>query len=88
VQARQQFIVEESPELLQTQSRRSAAPPTKKTIVSLPLANRNFSQILALSPGAVVEVPDAGAFGKNTQNVSVNGAKNHGQQFPVRRNRC
>src|SRR6202030_3863213 len=48
---------------------------------TLPLANRNFSQILALSPGVVVELPNAGAFGRNTQNVSVNGAKTTANNF-------
>src|SRR5208337_1574769 len=47
----------------------------ENTIVSLPLANRNFSQILALNPGVVVGLPHAGNLGKNTQNVSANGAK-------------
>jgi hypothetical protein len=68
-------IVDEWPELMQTRSSTLGRAGNGKTIVSLPLANRNFSQILALSPGAVVEVPDAGAFGKITQNVSLNGGK-------------
>jgi hypothetical protein len=74
-------IVEESPELVQTQSSTLGRATDEKTIVALPLANRNFSQILALSPGVVVELPNAGAFGRNTQNVSVNGAKTTANNF-------
>lgn len=74
-------IVEASPDLVQTQSSTLGRATDQKTIVSLPLANRNFSQILALSPGVVVELPNAGAFGRNTQNVSVNGAKTTANNF-------
>jgi len=75
------IVVEESPELAQTQSSTLGRATDERTIASLPLANRNFSQILALSPGVIVEVPNAGAFGKNTQNVSVNGAKTTANNF-------
>src|SRR5262249_15686500 len=47
----------------------------------LPLANRNFSQILALSPGVLVELPNAGNLGKNTQNVTANGGKTTSNNF-------
>jgi Carboxypeptidase regulatory-like domain/TonB-dependent Receptor Plug Domain len=73
--------VEDSLELVQTQSSTLGRVTDEKAIVSLPLANRNFSQILALSPGVVVELPNAGALGRNTQNVSVNGAKTTANNF-------
>jgi hypothetical protein len=76
-----EIVVEEKAELLQTQSSTLGRATDGKTIVALPLANRNFSQILALSPGVTVEVPNAGAFGRNTQNVSVNGAKTTANNF-------
>jgi hypothetical protein len=79
--SKESIIVEESPELVQTQSSTLGRATDGKTIVSLPLANRNFSQILALSPGVVVELPNAGALGRNTQNVSVNGAKTTANNF-------
>ena len=47
----------------------------QQTIQELPLANRNYTQIAALSPGVVVEVPNAAALGRNNQNVSANGNK-------------
>jgi hypothetical protein len=74
-------FVEAAQELIQTQSSALGKATDGKTIVSLPLANRNFSQILALSPGVVVEIPNAAQFGRNTQNVSVNGAKTTANNF-------
>jgi hypothetical protein len=73
--------VSASPELLQTESPALGRVTDEDTIVSLPLANRNFSQILALNPGVVVEVPDASALGKNNQNVAANGAKPTSNNF-------
>jgi len=73
--------VAEAVDLAQTQSSTLGRALDDKKIVSLPLANRNFSQILALSPGVVVGIPNAAAFGKNTQNVSVNGAKTTANNF-------
>jgi len=68
-------------ELADTQSSALGQTTDGLTIQALPLANRNFTQILALSPGVTVGVPDAGAFGKNTQNVMVNGAKTTANNF-------
>jgi hypothetical protein len=47
----------------------------QEAIESLPLANRNYTQILGLSPGVVVALPDAANLGRGTQNVTSNGAK-------------
>jgi Carboxypeptidase regulatory-like domain/TonB dependent receptor/TonB-dependent Receptor Plug Domain len=46
----------------------------RQTIESLPLANRNFTQILALSPGVVADLPNAAQPGSGTQNVASDGA--------------
>ena len=61
--------------LAQTESSTLGRAIDQKTILALPLANRNYTQILALSPGVVVELPSATALGRNTQNVSSNGNK-------------
>lgn len=50
-------------------------------IRALPLANRNFTQILSLSPGVVVEVPNAAQLGRNSQNVSDDGARTTANNF-------
>jgi hypothetical protein len=47
----------------------------QESIQDLPLANRNYTQILGLSPGVVVALPDATNLGRGTQNVTSNGAK-------------
>ncbi|HKF48929.1 MAG TPA: TonB-dependent receptor [Terracidiphilus sp.] len=44
-------------------------------IDSLPLSNKNFTQILSLSPGVVVALPDATKLGRGTQDVTANGQK-------------
>ncbi len=46
----------------------------EKAIQALPLSNRNFTQILGLAPGVVVDLPAATALGRGTENVASNGA--------------
>lgn len=46
-----------------------------RAVAELPLATRNFTQILALSSGTSVALPDNTAVGSNSQNVSVNGSR-------------
>jgi hypothetical protein len=69
------------PELAQTEGASLGHVTDERTIVALPLSNRNFSQILALSPGVLTGVPQAGNVGRNTQNVSANGAKTTANNF-------
>ena len=54
-----------------------------RAVSELPLATRNFTQILALSPGASVALPDNTALGRNSQNVSVNGARVTQNDFEI-----
>src|SRR5262249_37521542 len=54
-----------------------------RAVSELPLAARNFTQILALSPGTAVALPDNTAFGRNSQNVSVNGARRTQNNYQV-----
>jgi len=70
-----------SADLAQTETSALGHVTDERTIVALPLANRNFTQLLALSPGVVVELPDAASLGTNTQNVSANGAKTTANNF-------
>ena len=44
-------------------------------IQALPLSNRNYTQIMGLSPGVVVALPTASALGSGSQNVASNGGK-------------
>ena len=43
-------------------------------IQSLPLSSRNYTQVLGLSPGVIVDLPSATSLGNGTQNVASNGA--------------
>lgn len=44
------------------------------SIQALPLSNRNYTQILGLSPGVIVDLPDASELGRGTENVASDGA--------------
>jgi hypothetical protein len=67
--------VEASPGLAQTESSTLGRAVDEHAIKALPLSNRNYTQILSLSPGVVVELPNASALGRGTQNVAANGNK-------------
>ena len=67
--------VEPNLELAQTESASLGRAVDQQTINALPLSNRNYTQILSLSPGVVVELPDASALGRGTQDVTANGNK-------------
>ena len=54
-----------------------------RAISELPLATRNFTQILALSPGTSVALPDHTALGRNSQNISVNGSRVTQNNFEI-----
>jgi len=67
--------VDSNTEIAQTESSTLGRAVDENTIEALPLANRNYTQILSLSPGVVVSLPDATALGRGTQDVSANGNK-------------
>lgn len=57
---------------------RAAAPSTgtlvdQKTITAVPLNTRNFTQVLSMSSGSAASVNNAGALGRGTLSVNVNG---------------
>ncbi len=79
--ADQAVEVDVSTDLAQTESSTLGRAIDKETIQSLPLANRNYTQLLALSAGVVVELPNAAALGRNNQNVSANGSKTTANNF-------
>jgi hypothetical protein len=62
-------------EMAETESSTLGRAVEPESIQLLPLANRNYTQILGLSPGVIVALPDATALGRGTQNVSSDGAK-------------
>jgi hypothetical protein len=67
--------VKPSIEMAQLESSTLGRALNQQMIEAIPLSSRNFTQILALSPGVVVALPDATALGKGTQDVTANGNK-------------
>lgn len=64
-------------DLAQTETSTLGRAIDQEAIESLPLANRNYTQLIALSPGVVVEVPNAASLGRNNQNVSSQWQQDH-----------
>ena len=63
------------PNSMHTESSGLGRAVKETAIGALPLASRNYTQILALSPGVIVPLPNAAQLGNGTQNVSDIGAK-------------
>ena len=61
--------------LLQTESSALGRIVDGNAVKELPLSSRNFTQLLALSPGTSGPLNDAGALGRGTQNISSGGAR-------------
>jgi hypothetical protein len=61
--------------LLQASGPASGRAADARTIATLPLATRNFTPILSLFPGTATYLPDSTGVGRNTQAISVNGAR-------------
>jgi outer membrane receptor protein involved in Fe transport len=64
-----------APPLVQNEGPQLGRVVDSRSVAELPLATRNFTQILSLSPGAATFLPDSTALGRNTQAISVNGAR-------------
>src|SRR5215469_13344902 len=69
------IVVKDSPQVPQTDGPQLGSIVDSQAVANLPLASRNFTQILTLSPGAATYLPDSTAAGRNTQAISVNGAR-------------
>src|SRR5579859_5010948 len=74
-------LVSADTEMVQLESSSLGRVVDETAINSLPLANRNYTQILGLSPGVVVSLPSAVQLGSGTQNVATNGAKTTANNF-------
>jgi len=69
--------------LIQTDGPQLGRVVDARTLSELPLATRNFTQILGLSPGTSVYLPDNTVVGRNSQNVSVNGSRVTQNNFQI-----
>ncbi len=71
------------PPLVQTATPATGRVVDTRSVSELPLATRNFTQILGLSTGAATYLPDNTAVGRNSQNISVNGARVTNNNFQI-----
>lgn len=69
--------------LVQTEGAQLGRVVDERTVAELPLATRNFTQILGLSPGTATYLPDHTSVGRNSQNISVNGARVTNNNFQI-----
>jgi hypothetical protein len=70
----EQVTVEASTETIQTANSTLGTTVTGNRITALPLATRNFTQVLGMSTGVAVDVSNGAGYGRGSQNMSVNGA--------------
>ena len=69
--------------ILQTEDTTLGRVVDGQAIKDLPLATRNFTQILALSPGTSAPLNDATALGRGTTNISADGARPGSNAFYI-----
>ncbi len=69
------ITVSATPPLVQAGGPQLGRVVDSHAVSELPLATRNFTQILGLSTGAATYLPDSTSLGRNTQAISVNGAR-------------
>ena len=72
----QQVVVTEAEQAVQTESSTLGNVVTGQEMTSLPLVTRNYTQILALSPGVTADVYNATQLGRGSQPTYVNGLDN------------
>jgi hypothetical protein len=72
-----------TPPIVQTEGPALGRVVDSRAVAELPLATRNFTQILGLSPGAATYLPDNTAVGRNSQNISVNGGRVTNNNFQI-----
>jgi hypothetical protein len=75
--------VEATADALQTSSSTLGTTVGARTVTELPLANRNYTQIIGLSAGGNSAVTNATSFGKSTLDISVNGNTNLQNNFQM-----
>ncbi len=73
--------VSAAPQLLQSESATLGTVVDGKTIQDVPLTERNYTQVLTMSPGVAGDVNNAASLGQGTQNVYVNGGSSISNNF-------
>jgi outer membrane receptor protein involved in Fe transport len=78
-----QVTVEATVETIQTATSTLGTTVTGNTISNLPLVSRNFTAVLGMAAGVAVAANNGTAFGKGTENMSVNGANPEKNNFQM-----
>jgi carboxypeptidase family protein/TonB-dependent receptor-like protein len=81
--AEEAITITSAAQLAQTDGAQLGRVVDSRAVDELPLATRNFTQILGLSPGAATYLPDNTSVGRNSQNISVNGARVTNNNFQI-----
>lgn len=81
--AKQQVRVSASPPLLQTENATLGRVIDYRTLVDLPLVNRNYTEILGLTAGVNTDVVDATQLGVGSQEIRANGARSGDNNFMI-----
>ena len=69
----ERVVVQAEADILQTEGAALGNITNERLVEGLPLVTRNYTQILALSPGVSADVNDASALGSGTANFSAHG---------------
>ena len=77
------MTVEANVETIQTATSTLGTTVTGSRITALPLATRNFTQVLGMSTGVAGDVANGAGFGRGSQNMSVNGAAPEKNNFQM-----
>ncbi|HET9407430.1 MAG TPA: carboxypeptidase regulatory-like domain-containing protein [Candidatus Sulfotelmatobacter sp.] len=64
------IVIQSEPEQLQTETSSLGNVTTQEVVENLPLATRNYTQIIGLSPGVNAEVTDAGTLGRGNGGIA------------------
>jgi hypothetical protein len=81
----QKVTVEAAAQLVQTESSTLGQVVGSQVVSDLPLNTRNYTEMLGLSPGVQVDVPDASEFGRGSQgdNLYVHGGKYYDNNYQM-----
>jgi len=79
----QEVVVTTTTEAIKTESSTLGDVVDSHVIMSIPLATRNYQQILSLSPGVTAAVTDATAVGRTSPFVFVNGLSNVSNDYQM-----
>ena len=79
--AKERLAVSVQPPLVQTENATLGRVIDHKTVVDLPLVDRNFTEILGLTAGTNTDIVDATQLGAGSQEIRANGARSGDNNF-------